>query len=238
MLREDARADSGDAAVKLHRLHFELVSEDDRRVTYRAIASGDSTQGAALFALTVITATPGSSDEEAELEEFLEQLRAGFLLLGPVAGQKPSESHQPIPFHPRMEILIIPELITVKGDGVFEVVFAVESAIIVGVTPVIGSLTRPLIRFASRNAVGDARWKKKIYFKAKHHRRLRGTVTCSKGKVGVKPGPWGTTGFVDVTTSNQNGVTTRRTRRIIVKGEDQTYDSDFKIQGRFRQSYP
>lgn len=64
--------------IKVDPLDFEFVSEDDQRATCQAIVSGNSAVGQALFALTVITATPGNSDEEADLQESLDQLRAGF----------------------------------------------------------------------------------------------------------------------------------------------------------------
>lgn len=124
----------------------------------------------------------------------------------------------------------MPELISVKGVGLFEVGFSVKSVIRESVAP---DAARPLGVSAGEPTPGSLSQGKKQQYKTAKHRRLNGTVACQAGQVGMRPGPAGKNGFVTVKACNTGGVTSRRTRKITVKGEGGDYTSDFTISAGF-----
>lgn len=136
-----------DDILEPQNLRFNLEPSEGNEVTYRATIGDLRAPGAPEFALTVITARPSSPREETDLERFLGQIKAAFVLLAPETGEWSPAPPGERPVRTGSDVLIIPELVNVGIDSVFTVVFVVEAEIAGGkANPVAGWGKRVLLR--------------------------------------------------------------------------------------------
>ena len=119
------------AMVKLHHLEFKPDPSPDGELTrYRATIVQPFGAGQSEFALTVVLARPVDSRSEARLNAFLDQIRAGFLLVASDLGTGKSDARLSGPTDVSEGLTIIPELVKPWVDGKFGVVYVVTSEIV------------------------------------------------------------------------------------------------------------
>jgi hypothetical protein len=123
-------------AVRLQYMNFQPVEEDDRKAVYRAFIEDDDAPGAPVYALTVTVASPGDREAE-ELERFLNDMEAGFVLTAPNPEEDTGDDREPLPdLDLDKEILIEPQLVRLRTlDGTFGVTVVVRTAVAEGEDP-------------------------------------------------------------------------------------------------------
>jgi hypothetical protein len=123
-------------AVRLQDIDFQLVTEDDHKAVYKAIIEDDDAPGAPVYALTVTVASPGDWTAK-ELERFLNEMEAGFVLTAPNPEEDTGADREPLPdLDLDKEILIEPQLVQLRTlDGTFGVTVVVRTAVAEGKDP-------------------------------------------------------------------------------------------------------
>jgi len=98
---KDQRSIGAESEIELHSLNFESVQEDTHKIVLQARVKSD-----ALYALTVTMASPGE-DEKArtEIEEFLSNIKAGFVRVEPAPYGESYEEQDQEPFDVGKHIL-------------------------------------------------------------------------------------------------------------------------------------
>lgn len=234
------RAEAGANGLRPHRLEFRPVSDDGHMVIYRAIVRPGGPLEP-VFAVTVATASPKDDQKRGELARFLGQLRAAFLLLRPKPRRRISwGSWRRTHFDPSSEILISAELVSVKAEGHFGVVYAVASAIEEYGGPAHRWRSAVLRLFTRKDAPDHLAFKKSQIFEStvrtrRGHKRKKqiGTVDCSSGSVRMRPAK----GYPRTQTAVPGyPKTSRNTRTITVIGHQKCAVSDFVVEGNFAAS--
>ena len=119
-----------DPAVRLRHMDFRPVEVDDYKAVYRAFIDDAEAPGAPVYALTVTVASPGDGEAE-ELERFLNDMEAGFVLTAPNPEEDTGDDQEPLPdLDLDKEILIEPQLVQLRTlDGTFGVTVVVRTAV-------------------------------------------------------------------------------------------------------------
>jgi hypothetical protein len=118
-------------------MKFEPVQQDDHKAVYRAIIEDDDAPGKPVYALTVTVAPPGDGESKKELDRFLNEMEAGFVLTARNPEEVAGDDREPRPDPDlRKEILIEPQLVRLRAlDGLFGVTVVVRTAVAEGEDP-------------------------------------------------------------------------------------------------------
>lgn len=204
-----------DFTVKLRSLKFEPQPPSGDEVTFHAELSYPEALGAPVFALDVTTSLSGASttgDPEQQkpdskwlkqVQNFLEQLQAGFLLMTPGSAEEPSEAPDPDPDPglAEMEISIVPSLVSINVRGDLDIVFVVASAISAE-PPASDSPHHPVTVWAVSNTNLPAGGCQSYHAR---NRPISGTVYCTGGWIRVN-------GLPKIHNNQHDDVTTKKVR--------------------------
>ena len=124
-------------AVKLQHMKFQPVEQDEHKAVYRAIIEDDDAPGKPVYALTVTVAPPGDSEAKKQLDSFLSEMEAGFVLTARNPEEDAGDNREPLPdLDLAKEILIEPQLVRLRAlDGLFGVTVVVRTAVDEGEDP-------------------------------------------------------------------------------------------------------
>jgi len=111
------------SAVRLQRMRFELLEQDHNKAVYRAFMKNDG----AACALTVTVAPPG--DEVKKLQEFMDDVRAGFVLV-PDPAEDTGDDPKSVPELDLNKQVLFEVGVPVRTpDGLFGAFVVVETAV-------------------------------------------------------------------------------------------------------------
>src|SRR5215831_15588702 len=99
--------------VDLHPLQFKIEDKDGKSVC-QALVDDSEAPGQPVYALTVTTASPGDEKAKAELDAFLHEMRAGFVLTAPNPDEAPCDDREPEPFDVNTQTQIEFDLIQLR----------------------------------------------------------------------------------------------------------------------------
>lgn len=188
-----------DFTVRLRSLKFEPQPPIGNEVTFHAELSYPEALGEPVFALDVTTSLSGAGttpDPEQQkpdskwlkqVENFLEQLQAGFLLMSPGSAEEPPDDPDPDP-DPGLaerEISIVPSLVSIEVQGDFDIVFVVSSAISAE-PPASDSGHHPVTVWAVANTTLPAGGCQTYHAR---NSQIGGTVYCTGGWIRVNKHP-------------------------------------------------
>jgi len=115
--------------VDLHPLQFKIEDKDGKSVC-QALVDDSEAPGQPVYALTVTTASPGDEKAKAELDAFLHEMRAGFVLTAPNPDEAPCDDREPEPFDVNTQTQIEFDLIQLRTlRGTFGVTVVVQTAV-------------------------------------------------------------------------------------------------------------
>jgi hypothetical protein len=116
--------------VDLRRLEFHEVEDRDGKSVHQALVDDSDAPGGPVYALTVTTASPGDDEKaKAELDAFLDEMRAGFVLTAPNPDEPPCDDQEPDPFDIGTQTQIEPGLVQLRTlKGTFGVTVVVQTA--------------------------------------------------------------------------------------------------------------
>jgi hypothetical protein len=117
--------------VDLRSLQFRKIEDKGGKSVFRALVDDSEAPGQPVYALTVTTASPGEDEKaKAELDAFLDELRAGFVLTAPNPDEAPCDDKEPEPFHIKTQTQIEFDLIRLRTlKGTFGVTVVVQTAV-------------------------------------------------------------------------------------------------------------
>lgn len=214
--------------MKTRPLKFKFISDDGRRITYRAVVSDLVRPDRPVYALTVTTGSPHDAKGQAEFQRFLKQLKAAFAIVDPAQGKPPPSSDRPIAFSPKNDILFIAELVTIQARGIFEVESQVDSAIDPSRDSTIDASGKSLRQYDG--SIFSKKWQKFHYL---GQGLIAANVTCSRGAVMVRPGP-PKHGPVEASHNPPKNAWTRPTDEIKITSHYSSR-SDFTIHANFKE---
>lgn len=129
---DDASFDDADdcTIIPLRRLTFERQrSGDDAIAIYRAEVDDEDAPGAPIYTVTVTLAAPRDADDTAELERFLGEMEAGFVLTAPLP-EDPTEEQAEDERDPGTDLLFELDLAGLRAlEGEFGVVGFLRTAV-------------------------------------------------------------------------------------------------------------
>src|SRR5215218_125295 len=139
--------------IPLHKLRFGLQDSDETTAVYRAVVDDRDAPGAPIYTVTVTLAAPREADDTANLEAFLGEMEAGFLLTAPITDE-PEDEQAGDEFDPKTDILVELDLADLRTlEGRFGVVAFVRTAVgqaVPAARSYAGSQTRSLEATLSR----------------------------------------------------------------------------------------
>lgn len=129
MTSPDNCPDIENPQVDLGPLDFREVESKDGTSVFVALVDQTKAPGGPTFSLTVTTASPGDEEAKAELDSFLTEMQAGFVLTAPYPDEPPCDDEEPAPFDIGTQTQIEADLVrlgTLKGT--FGVTVVVQTA--------------------------------------------------------------------------------------------------------------
>lgn len=131
--------------VDLKPLTFDLAEDNGTAAIYVARVDEPDAPGGPEYALTVTVASPRQDAEaKAEIDAFLSEMRAAFLLTAPNPDEDSPDDQEPGPFDIAAEIQIVPELVQLRTlKGTFGVTAIVRTEVEEGDTEAVESFAEP-----------------------------------------------------------------------------------------------
>jgi hypothetical protein len=114
-----------DSAVKLQRMDFKRVEQDDHKAVYTASIE----EPEAVCTLTVTVARPRDEKEELELKRFLKDMEGGFVLTEPNLEEDTADDREPDPGNLDTELQFVVEVRPRGPDRTLDATVVVKTAI-------------------------------------------------------------------------------------------------------------